>query len=592
MNAVDAIYVLVGYKIDKSTVDEVRASFAQMRREAGLVRNDFNAAGRALDKMATEAASATAAQAEAVTKQAERTTSLMDRLEKAAKLARQLWPVIVGAAALRLGQQALGAYLRDVGEIKQLAAATNTSTEAFSSLAYVAKIAGVPVEDLRDGLNDLSEKAGEAAKAMREGKGATNEYAIVFKELGIDLNRFTKLKPDERFSQFADAIGRVQDPGRRSAIVMKLMSDEGTKFNTIFQMGTARIEAYRKEARELGAVLGKDGVAALGRYSLASSRFELRVKAIRDAFGQAFTPVVAELIEELVRAISVDDIKEAQRVAKQLAKAMRDDLVPALRGAVRLARDIKQLVNDLGGLGNVLKLGLILFGAYRLSLLANTAATAGWSAATLAAAKSAALLTAKVLLLALPFLIFEDYAGWEGGKDSVIGAIFGDRAQANMLKVTAYMTQMLGITTFLIAALFGVQAALAAVLAAFGYLVWDSTDELAAQWKLMWADMGGWAMAWISVLADELAGLFPDWIRDRLLTTPGVGGPQLLPGGASAAAGQMAASTTTRTANINAPVQVTVNTQATDAQGTGAAVAREAPEIARSIHAQYDDGVR
>lgn len=591
MNAVDAIYVLVGYKIDKSTVDEVRASFAQMRREAGLVRNDFTAAGRALDKMATEAAQAAGKQAEATTKQGERAQSFMDRLEKAAKLARQLWPVIVGVAALRLGQQALGAYLRDVGEIKQLAAATNTTTEAFSTLAYVAKIAGVPVDDLRDGLNDLSEKAGEASKAMREGKGATNEYAIVFKELGIDLNRFLKLKPDERFTQFADAINAVKDPGRRSAIVMKLMSDEGTKFNTIFQMGTSRIEAYRKEARELGAVLGKDGVAALGRYSIATSRLELRVKAIRDAFGQAFTPVLAELAEEVVAAISAGDIRAAAKSARAFAKAARDELVPALRAVIKMARGIAEVVDDLGGLGNAMKLGLIIFTAYRLAVIANTVALGGWSKAALVAGKSAAALTGKVLLLAIPFLLFEDYAGWEGGKESVIGWIFGERTQANMLTVTGYMTTMLSIATLLIAALFGAPAAVAALLASFGYLVYDSFDLLRDQWRMAWEDMGGWAMAWIGVLAEEFAKLFPDWIRDKMLTTPGVGAGSV-GGGASAAASQMAAGTVSRSATINAPVQVTVNTAATDPQGTAAAVAGEAPAIARTIHAQYDDGER
>ncbi|WP_196301959.1 hypothetical protein, partial [Streptococcus pneumoniae] len=68
------------------------------------------------------------------------------------------------------------------------------------------------------------------------------------------------------------------------------------------------------------------------------------------------------------------------------------------------------------------------FGGGRVALVALTA--------QLKAAGTAAAVTAgKMALVAIPLLVFEDYARWEGGDDSVIWHIFGPKTQENINEV-------------------------------------------------------------------------------------------------------------------------------------------------------------
>lgn len=647
MDAIDSVYVLVGYKVDKDSLkqvqdhlDKTRArareivgdlkeaaaaykSFATFARQSSQVRiKAEDQAARAAEREAKEAAKREAAHERMVQKlirdkeradkaqqrlddraakaadkeardAAKRAKQASDEVERSAKIAKVAWATILGAGVLGAGalaKRALTATARRDTELNDLATASNTQVEAFSSLAYVARLAGVPVDNLRDGLNDLSEKSNEAFKALQEGKD--NEYLKTFKELGIDVANFVKLSPDQRFSQFADALNGVQDAGKRSMIVMKLMSDEGTKFNAIFNLGTAQIEAYRKEAREIGAVLGPKAASELGRYSLAMARLQTRFETITDTFSRAVTPVITDAMEELIKGITVEDIKRMANDSKAFAATLRNDLIPALRALISMGKSIGDMIRDLGGLRNVIALITIALVTNKIAVAASTGAWKGWAASTLAASKSAALLAGKMVLLAAPLLLLEDYASWKGGEDSVFGAIFGPRSQDNLVKSEALLMQVAGALTFIIGLVFGVPAAIGVAVATLAYLVYDELDNFKAQWRMIADDFGLYFMTWIDVIAEALTGLMPEWAKD-LFNAPGVSAPTSIwgAGGAVEAITGNTSNVSTRNSTYNA--QVVVNAPgAQDPQAVGTAAEQGVAEAARKMHAVYNDGVR
>jgi hypothetical protein len=593
-SAVDAIYVLVGYKIDQASVSAVRATFNEMRANAGKVRAEVNKMGDAFarqqKKMADE--SEEVAKTDKVNKK-----SMMSGLSSLADAAKKWWPIILGMSIMALAGKAFKDYTTSAGEILTLANATNSTTQEVSELAYVFQAAGVPVDDLRDGLNDLSEKATEAKDAMAEGKGATNEYAKAFKELNLDVNALQAMRPADRFTAMADALNSVTDPARRSALVMKLMSDEGTKFFSIFNMGSAGIKAMRLEAQQMGAVLGDQGVADLIRYGVATNRLTTRLTTIRDAFGRAFTPVMADLIDEIIGAISVGDVQLAAKYARELAAAFKNNAGPALREIIALVRQANGVLKEFGGISNVLKLLAILFVAQKIATAGGMVALKGWTASALAAAKASAVLGAKILLIAAPMLIIEDYATWKGGGDSVLGDIFGSRTQGNIANVQGALLGVAGVLAVIVGLVFGVPAGIALAIGALVYAVYETRKDFEDFFGGLFGLMGIYFNKFMNMIKSALQALFVDLpgAFGEMLNNATSGLAYIGSSGrpAAASSASSAAMGGSRTSTSNQEITVMVNAPgAQDPQAIGGAASDGVAKAGRDLQNHYSDGLK
>lgn len=625
MNVADTLYVLVGYKLDDASARRVEQHFEKVRDLAqGVAKNAqaTNAGLRTYTQSATRAATATSALAASEKAAGDQAVSLSSKLSSAAAGIAAAGATLVAGGAAVAAKSLFDQYQRGASEIVQLAAATNTSVESFSSLAFVAKSAGVPVDDLRDGLNDLSEKAGEAYTALKEGK-KDNEYLKTFRELNIDLKSFVALKPDQRFEQFADALNKVSDPGRRSAISMKLMSDEGTKFNIIFNKGTKEIQRLRAEAVALGATMGTDAAKSLSSYNVAVARFEARITALANRLGAEALPLLTDAMNQFLDAASPGEVRA---FGDGLIGAMRDFhaiAIPVVKDMIGLAKGARDLIKELGGVVNLLKLILIgiialkapaviaawsvqaqaiagvakamialiyTFGGGRAALVALTA--------QLRAAGSAAALTAgKMALVAIPLLAIEDYAVWSSGGESVIGAIFGAKTQDNIDAVHAKLSGVALVFAGLVALVVGVPAGIAVAIGAVGALAYSSAEDFKMFFTGLFGLLGIWTTALFDSIKSGLRAVFVDlptnlgeMLNEKLSFIGGIGamGPSVSPAADAAVGG------TTNTA-YNSSQAITVQVDArgtTDPAAVGAATQGGVLDAARQMQTQYNNGVK
>ena len=591
MDAIDYIYVAVGYKLDEASVREIRQSFAEVRRAAGGIAKEISQSVKGMGRLTTAAKDGAKEMANQANETEKRQQGWVKWFGNAVGIAKTAWPVILGIAAMKLAQVALGDYQKRSDELIGLASATSTTVESISELAYVARIAGVPVEDLRDGLNDLSEKTFEANKAIDEGKGKTNEFAQTFKALGLNVKDLMTLSPEERFIKFGEAIRKVQDPAARSRYLMQLMSDEGTKFNRIFNLGESQIRAFRKEARDMGAVLGKDGVKEIGRYTLAMARLDTRLEVIRDGLSQALMPVVSEGVEELVKGITAKDVADFAKQSRMIASSFKDVLIPTIHALLSAGRGILRFTADMGGLGNVLKLATLLFAAYKVQALLGAAATWKFQAATAAGAKSAALMAGKVLLLVAPLLLLEDIEVWKAGGESAAGDALGAPTVGAVAVAEAALMGLFGvallvfkgIATAAVGAAAAVPLAIAAAIAGVAALAWASRKEFEMVWYVI--------REGTKDLIGHLTNLVPDWLRELFGgDAKAVVSATQTTSMAEAAAGRAVNNTaTTSTTNNNTPIQVAVYTQpGADAQAIGGAASDGVDHAARRMQNNYN----
>lgn len=594
----DSLYILVGYKTDDASARRAEEHYQRIRQGAQTVAKDTDKAASASAAFGTRAVAALGATAAAMT--------------------------ALGAVGAGILTSLFGRFEESANEIVRLAAATNTSVESFSSLAFVAKSAGVEVDDLRDGLNDLSEKAGEAYTALKEGKN-DNEYLKVFKELNIELGEFTKLKPDQRFEQFADAINRVQDPGRRSAIVMKLMSDEGTKFNLIFNKGTKEIQRLRAEAQAMGATLGGETAKNLTSYNTALARFEARITALANRLGAEALPLLTDALNQLLNEVGPGEVRQIGDALVDAAKGFHAVAMPAIKDLVAMGKAVRDLVRDLGGLGNVLKLvaiGIIalkapallaVWGAQAagvatfakalaglvLSLGGSSAALGALKAQMLALGKAAVLTAGKIALVALPLLVLEDYAVWSEGGESVIGAIFGARTQDNIDAVQNKLMVVAAIFAGLTALVFGLPAAVAVALASVAAYAYSSAEHFEMFFKGLFGLLGIYVQKLLDGVQAAIRAVFVDLptalgegLNSRLSFIGRIGSGGAMPASAMSPASDAVRSAGSRTVNSNQEINVTVDARgATDPSAVGAATAGGVQDAARQLNTQYDSGV-
>jgi hypothetical protein len=625
MNVADTLYVLIGYKFDEASAKKVEDHFERVRDLAqGVAKSTQAASGglKGLTQTAQKAAKATTEVDQNARAASASATSFGASFSGALKSIALATPLLLGAGGAALAKGVFDEYKRGAGEMIQLAAASNTSLESFSSLAHVAKAAGLPVDSLRDGLNDLSEKANDAFDALKEGK-VDNEYLKTFKELGIDVKSFVKLKPDERFEQFADAINTISDPGKRSAMVMGLMSDEGTRFNLIFNKGTSEIKKLRAEAVALGSTMGASNAKGLESYNLAMARFDARVSSIVNRLAAEGLPMLTEAMNLFLDAADPKAVREMGDGLIGLLKDAHKFAIPVIKDLILLAKDAKLLVKELGGLGNVLKLVLIGLVALKgpalivvWSAQASAVATFGRAliglvytlggagaglkalAVSLRVAGAAALsATAKMALIAIPLLLIEDYATWGSGGESVIGAIFGSKTQDNISDVHSALTGV-GLLLSVIAGLvFGIPLGLFAALATVSVMLYSMRDEIGEFVSNLFGLLGIYTNKLLDTIRDGLRSVFVDLptamgeglnARLRGLAYIGSSGPAPQPASDIA---QMGGSST-RTVNTDQQINVNVDARgATDPSAVGAASAGGVQDAARQINTQYDSGV-
>lgn len=106
--------------------------------------------------------------------------------------------------------------------LNDLAIQANTTVEALSGLASIGKYSDVGADAIVSSMNKLTKNL---SSATEESKGTGRAVQA----LGLDLEAFRALKPEDQMMTVAHAMGEFQDGASKSAIAMDLYGKEGAK---------------------------------------------------------------------------------------------------------------------------------------------------------------------------------------------------------------------------------------------------------------------------------------------------------------------------------------------------------------------------
>ena len=185
-------------------------------------------------------------------------------------------------------------------EMSSGAKETGVAFQAYQDLAGAAKLAGVDIDAMKDGLKEINATLGD---------GAESEKAKLFQQLGVSiLDASGKMKSaDQILMESADAFKAMGSDTERSVMALKLFGEEaGPKLAPMLKQGQAGIQGLIEENRELNGVISNETAKSVKGFEDGLKRLNTVVEGAKNAFGAIFMPaatLVVEVFLELAKAI-------------------------------------------------------------------------------------------------------------------------------------------------------------------------------------------------------------------------------------------------------------------------------------------------
>lgn len=212
-------------------------------------------------------------------------------------------------------------------ETARMAKMAGLGVRAFSELAYAAKLADVPAQDLSKSIKFMQVALAQAAQG--------NKSAIKdFDDLGVSWRKLRELSPDQQFEQIAEALNQIQNPAERTRLEIAMFGKAGNELRPLMENGAAGIRTAREEAVRLGHAL--DDLSA-GKLVAADDALK-KLKISASTLGREIVTVLAPGIENVARGMTRfrdflatrgdDPLSMLYRDLAKVRQAMRDPLIP------------------------------------------------------------------------------------------------------------------------------------------------------------------------------------------------------------------------------------------------------------------------
>ena len=207
-----------------------------------------------------------------------------------------------GLQALANGISAIGSAMTEslsagaeyADNILTLSAQTGLSTDTLEKYNAVAELADVSMETFTGSL-------AKNVKAMGEAQKGSAKYVEAYDKLGVKVTDANgNLRDSEAvYWETVDALKGIENETERDAMAMELFGKKAQDLNTIIDMGSEGFGELEQSAVDMGAVLGGEGLEALGNLDDEMQKFKSTTASTGNILASAFAPAVSQIMGEV-----------------------------------------------------------------------------------------------------------------------------------------------------------------------------------------------------------------------------------------------------------------------------------------------------
>ena len=222
-------------------------------------------------------------------------------------------------------------------------AITGLSTDVIQGMEYASSFIDVSVDSMTDAMTKLT-------KAMGDARDGSDEAIQKFSELGVSITNEADgslRSAEEVFYDVIDALGEMEAGTERDAASMALLGKNAQEFNPLINAGTDAMRKYAEEAKNVGFILSKDQVKALGAVDDSYQKLQLTIQGAKNQIAADFAPAAQSAMETFSNAV--------QKAGEFLERSgLIQNLASIISSVFSILDAIGKMVSSMPGLGSAL----------------------------------------------------------------------------------------------------------------------------------------------------------------------------------------------------------------------------------------------
>lgn len=215
----------------------------------------------------------------------------------------------LASQALRKVGQELKSLVTDgaayADEILTLSKTTSLSTDTLQKFSYMADLVDVDLGTVSGSLKKLTKNMSSAAKGSGSAYETFDKLGVSFQDVNGNLR-----DNEDVFYDVIDALGKMENETERDALAMNLFGKNATELNPMIDAGAEALEAWGKEAEEVGAVMDEDMLDSLGALQDSYDRFNQRIKAVKNQIAAGLAPALDRATKKADSMLASGDWKK------------------------------------------------------------------------------------------------------------------------------------------------------------------------------------------------------------------------------------------------------------------------------------------
>jgi hypothetical protein len=233
-------------------------------------------------------------------------------------------------------------------EIAKTSAKLQMSTDTLQRLRYVAQRSGADVQTVTDAVKDSNKQLFDTRAA-----GGKSPFADALAALGISLDEFESMNPEQRLGAVGDAIGSLQGDADRTALAMTVFGEAGKELLPLMLSGSEGISAMGDEAERLGGVISGDTLKQSENLAAAMLNVRTTVGGVASQVAGQLMPAIGDIAGRMGAWVEENEVFLQQDLPRILGSIVEVGasvigfFVDAIANIDDFAKEITDLANSI-----------------------------------------------------------------------------------------------------------------------------------------------------------------------------------------------------------------------------------------------------